>query len=50
MLRKITDNVREELEKHQWIVFDGNIDPEWVKNLKSLLDDQKLLMLPNRVP
>ena len=46
-LRKIIDNVRGELEKRQWIIFDGDVDPEWVENLNSLLDNTKLLTLPN---
>ncbi|KDN53572.1 putative cytoplasmic dynein heavy chain 1 [Tilletiaria anomala UBC 951] len=47
VLRKIIDNVRGESAKRHWIIFDGDVDPEWVENLNSVLDDNKLLTLPN---
>lgn len=33
ILRKIVDNVRGETAKRHWIIFDGDVDPEWVENL-----------------
>lgn len=33
VLRKIVDDVRGESAKRHWIIFDGDVDPEWVENL-----------------
>lgn len=38
ILRKIVDNVRGEDAKRHWIIFDGDVDPEWVENLNRQVD------------
>jgi len=47
LLRTIIANQRGEADQQHWIIFDGDVDPEWAENLNSVLDDNKLLTLPS---
>ena len=39
--------MRESADTQSWVICDGDIDPEWIESLNSVLDDNHLLTMPN---
>lgn len=39
--------MKEPMDVHSWVICDGDIDPEWIESLNSVLDDNHLLTMPN---
>jgi dynein heavy chain len=47
IFREMARPVVGEKEERRYLVFDGDVDALWVEDMNSLMDDNKLLTLPN---
>nr|3QMZ_A Chain A, Cytoplasmic dynein heavy chain [Saccharomyces cerevisiae]3QMZ_B Chain B, Cytoplasmic dynein heavy chain [Saccharomyces cerevisiae] len=48
ILRRVNDDITGTFKNSRiWVVFDSDLDPEYVEAMNSVLDDNKILTLPN---
>lgn len=43
IIEKVFSETQKIEQREQWIIFDGNIDPSWIENMNSALDETRTL-------